>query len=100
MKYWFVIVGMAMALTACTGSEGRYLIAFPDGGEGYSIRTNSGAFQAGKVTEADVVRDYMISQRLCPAGYDTVTIHRLYPENPSLVLVDAVVKCRQAGKPS
>lgn len=98
MRLWRMLAVAPVALLAACHAPGQaYLIALPDGGEGYTIHANSGPFQAGKISEADVVGAYMRDRpHLCPNGYDLVNVRNVQPQNPSLVIVDAVVRCRAA----
>lgn len=98
MKRLCTVAAITLTLAGCGSAGTHSLVAVPQGGEGYSLHINSGPFQAGKMTEYDVVQEYMTSKHLCPAGYDVVNIHRMSPENPSLVFVDALVRCKAAGQ--
>lgn len=65
----------------------------------YSFRVTSEPFAVSRgVTAADVIGDFVRSASLCSGPYDIVRQRRLHPDNPSLVIVEADIRCPAAPR--
>lgn len=70
------------------------LLVFPDGKTGYSLNANSAPFMKNRTTEEQVLEEAVARQGICPEGYATVSLINSDPSNYSLVVIDAVIKCK------
>ncbi|MBK4723585.1 hypothetical protein JJL56_32615 [Azospirillum sp. YIM DDC1] len=82
-----------LLVAACTANPPA-LVKLPDGTDAYALRANSSPFQAGQVSEEEVIAQGVRDQNLCPNGHEIVSKRNVAPGNYSLVIMDALVRCR------
>lgn len=95
------VIALVTALTGCTwgGGELPRLVALPDGTTAYTARANSGPFMVGKITEEQVVQDYVKNMSICPGPAEIIKVQREQPWNNSLVIVTAIFRCQGGATP-
>ena len=93
----------AILLVGC-GPSGRLLRpehTSADGSRLFTFRANSEPFAVSRgVTPTDVVENYVRAAGLCTTAYEIVRQQRVQPDNPSLVIVEATIRCPQNSQPN